>query len=444
MRLRFCLFAVLPLLVACAAPRRAAFFQKLKTEIETDSTLTRAFTGIAVADAETGKILCQSNADKLFIPASNTKILTLYTCLKMLGDSLPALKFKQMVQPSSGKTFLVVSPSADPTFLHPQFQAWQRGFDFLKNCPDSLVWIGAFSEEKRFGPGWAWDDFEFGFQPEKCTFPIYGNLAQFTQTDRNPSVQPQFFQKNLQSDCHLDAPAIVRNELENQWIIGCFTPKDWTAAFPFRPTQNLDLLADTLKRGFSRSSFPEGLESLGPAAWQTLRSCPLDTVLRRMMHQSDNFIGEQLLLVAAGEKFRNCTQDKLLRWAKDSLLAPLPDSLRWVDGSGLSRYNLNSPRNFVEILRRLCREQPRERLFRLFPAGGRDGTLANWFGGADGKPYVFAKSGSISGVFCLSGYLVARSGRVLTFSIMHQNFTGTNRPWKVATQRILEEIRAAN
>nr|MBP6826456.1 D-alanyl-D-alanine carboxypeptidase [Saprospiraceae bacterium] len=127
-------------------------------------------------------------------------------------------------------------------------------------------------------------------------------------------------------------------------------------------------------------------------------------------------------------------------WMLDSVLADLPQRPRWVDGSGLSRYNLASPRDFSTILLKLWNEQPRERLFSLFPAGGMNGTVADWYKGKDGKPYVFAKSGSMSGVQCLSGYVLTKKGKVLVFSFMNNNFVGSGKPWKLEMQRVLQYI----
>jgi D-alanyl-D-alanine carboxypeptidase/D-alanyl-D-alanine-endopeptidase (penicillin-binding protein 4) len=159
------------------------------------------------------------------------------------------------------------------------------------------------------------------------------------------------------------------------------------------------------------------------------------------MHQSDNFIAEQLLLLCAGQKTGILKQDTLIRWAKDSIFSFLPQKIRWVDGSGLSRYNLNTPQNNVAILFRLWQMQPQKRLFSLFPEGGNSGTLKGWYKSKDGTPYIYAKSGSMSGVQCLSGYLITRKGKVLIFSFMHNNFVGSGKAWKTAMQEILEQIR---
>jgi D-alanyl-D-alanine carboxypeptidase/D-alanyl-D-alanine-endopeptidase (penicillin-binding protein 4) len=170
-------------------------------------------------------------------------------------------------------------------------------------------------------------------------------------------------------------------------------------------------------------------------------STPLDTVLRLMMYDSDNFIAEQMLLVCAGEKLDTFHQNSIIQYMLDSVLLSLPQKPKWVDGSGLSRYNLMTPKSITQVLLHLWKRQNKERLLSLFPAGGVSGTIKEWYVSPDGKPYVFAKTGGLGGVHCLSGYITCKSGKTLIFSFMHNNFNGSNRQWKQEMQRIFEIIR---
>lgn len=205
---------------------------------------------------------------------------------------------------------------------------------------------------------------------------------------------------------------------------------------PIRNIPVVQLFEDTFHLQFDWMKAPPQYGMAG----KVLYSTPLDTVLRRMMHQSDNFIAEQMLLVCAGQKFDILQQDTMIKWMLDSVLTSLPQRPRWVDGSGLSRYNLISPRDLAQLLLKLWKEQPHEFLLSLFPAGGASGTVADWYKGKNGEPYVFAKTGSMSGVHCLSGYVVTKRGKMLVFSFMHNNFVGSNQAWKEEMQRILEMI----
>ena len=160
------------------------------------------------------------------------------------------------------------------------------------------------------------------------------------------------------------------------------------------------------------------------------------------MQESDNFIAEQLLLLCANALFDTLEVSKTIKYAKDSLLSDLPDQANWVDGSGLSRYNMFTPRSIVYLLTDLYKKIPQERLFHIFPAGGKSGTISTRYNGVT-KPYIYAKSGTLRNKHCLSGYLIAKSGKVLIFSFMHNNYPNGSADHKVEMDKVLKAIYLA-
>jgi D-alanyl-D-alanine carboxypeptidase/D-alanyl-D-alanine-endopeptidase (penicillin-binding protein 4) len=124
----------------------------------------------------------------------------------------------------------------------------------------------------------------------------------------------------------------------------------------------------------------------------------------------------------------------------ENQLLDLKQPPRWVDGSGLSRYNLFTPESMVTVLSKMYRNVPRQRLFSFFPVGGASGTLKDWYGG-NPKPYIYAKSGSLGNNYCLSGYLLTKSGKTLIFSFMNNHFRHPSWEVKKQMEQIFEEIR---
>ena len=120
-------------------------------------------------------------------------------------------------------------------------------------------------------------------------------------------------------------------------------------------------------------------------------------------------------------------------------LSDLPDEPKWADGSGLSRYNLLTPRSLVALLDKIQEELPRERLLSIFPAGGVSGTLRTDYRNGD-KPYVYAKTGTLRNNHCLSGYLLTRKGRFLIFSFMNNNFTTSTSAIRKEMEKVLRQV----
>ncbi len=435
------LFLLLFLCTSCTIfkGRETRSAQKIKHEVSHSAVFSKAFTGFTLFDPGSRKTLVDVNGNRYFTPASCAKILTLATCLELLKDSVPSMQYYY------ADSILVFKGVGDPTFLHPKFQYWRKSYDFLADTTQPIQLYFQYFLEPRFGPGWAWDDYTESYQPEKSPFPIYGNTLRILgQPSGRYEIEPTFFRTIVEYP-HYDEYGIIprdigRRETDNMVGMKRLPREGEEIWIPFRPPYWEGMLADTLHRreidpAHYHLEFPADLQ------WSTYYSTPTDTVLRRMMYQSDNFIAEQMLLVCANLKFKLLKQDTMIQWMLHNSFMDLPQPPKWVDGSGLSRYNLMTPQSLTQVLSTLWQEQPHERLLSLFPAGGVSGTIADWYAGKENKPYVFAKTGSMGGVNCLSGYLVCKSGKVLIFSFMHNNYVGSNRPWKAEMQTILEHIR---
>jgi D-alanyl-D-alanine carboxypeptidase/D-alanyl-D-alanine-endopeptidase (penicillin-binding protein 4) len=171
---------------------------------------------------------------------------------------------------------------------------------------------------------------------------------------------------------------------------------------------------------------------------RTLYSIPSDSLYAVMMKESDNFIAEQLLLLCSGVISDTLQPEIAIQYSLKFLLHDMIDKPVWVDGSGLSRYNLFTPRSIVQLWRKIYQLVPQERLFQLLAVGGQSGTIKRWYK-AD-RPYIYGKTGSLSNNHSLSGYLVTKKGKILIFSFMNSNFTAPGAEIRNNMQTILTSI----
>ena len=104
---------------------------------------------------------------------------------------------------------------------------------------------------------------------------------------------------------------------------------------------------------------------------KTIYDANADTVYKHMLQPSDNFIAEQLLLVCSSAKFNMLNADSVIAYSKAHYLNDLPDAPQWVDGSGLSRFNLFTPRSIVALLCKISDEMKNDSLLHsLMPTAG--------------------------------------------------------------------------
>jgi D-alanyl-D-alanine carboxypeptidase/D-alanyl-D-alanine-endopeptidase (penicillin-binding protein 4) len=172
-----------------------------------------------------------------------------------------------------------------------------------------------------------------------------------------------------------------------------------------------------------------------------LYSQSADTLFKMMMHQSDNFIAEQILLMVADRALNEMSDDKIIDTLLNNELKDLPQKPRWVDGSGLSRYNLFTPNDEVYVLDRMIAEFGTDRLEKIFPTGGY-GTLKNMFTEESGK--IFAKTGSMGNVYCLSGWFYNKEKKPILFSVMINNYVGSFSMLKKTVAQWVSDIMKKN
>ncbi len=419
------IFWVLALTISsCSSVKNLAVDKDIERTFNQSSLFSNQFTGFSLYDIEKKEFISGYNDTKKFTPASNTKLLTMYVSLKSFADSIPGLLH------SKNGASIVVQPTGDPTFLDERFES--QPVITLLDSIDSVRISWPKPEIEKYGSGWAWDDYRYDYQAVRNWWPIYGNRLTILREGDSIVVTPKFFQDFVETNSGSEngTDREVNYNLFKVNSDGDSAEFEESIPFEFSKDLLIQLLSDTLRKDFS---FTDQV-IINP---DTLYSQGLDDVLSLMMKVSDNLISEQMLILAAW-KHGYTSIKPFIKHAKLIWLSDLNDMV-WVDGSGLSRYNLIAPVDLVRLLNKAHDEFGLERLKNILAVGGESGTIKEWY--AAEEPYIFAKTGTLSNNHNLSGFMKTRSGKWMIFSFMNNHYTVPTDSVKTEMQKLLERIR---
>jgi len=424
------------LMISCSVNKQIGKLAKL--DILNDSNFAPAHVGISLYDASEKKYVYNYQGDKYFIPASNTKLLTCYAAMKYLGDSLVGGYLDER------KDSIYFLPSGDPTFLHPDFIN-QRLFDYLKRSGKEIGLV--ITPKDRFqiyGKGWSWDDYEADYMPERSRFPIYGNVITFKSIKGHlisvPGIfkQPYFNESMIQLVGMSSKFTITRDRNKNKFQFfnsnNVFTEKQIPFVTDISDTIQAKFLTDTLGFAYNHLQIiPEGIEM----KYKIFHSQPTDSLLKITMHRSDNFFAEQTLLMVSNERLGLMSDAKIIDTLLKTDYKDLPQKPKWVDGSGLSRYNLISPQDFVAVLEKIKNEFGWNRISTILSTGN-DGTLSGYYKNYAGK--IYAKTGTLSNNVALSGYIITNKGKQYIFSVLVNNHQASATAIRRAVEKFLTSV----
>ena len=433
-------FLFLILLSSCSVQKQIA--KSAIKDVLGAAPLQTAHVGISIYETATNKYWYDYQGDKYFVPASNIKIPTCYAAMKYLGDSLVGLRYVSLGKADNKDIW--IQATGDPTFLHPDFIK-QPVVDFFKK--DSSILFGLVTnnqwKDDVFGSGWSWDDYTASYMSERSLFPIYGNVIRFYGSDNGISIVPNHIELKYGGTGNISDVFVYKNK---KYIFSRAKDKNlfnWdysTSDFkydeiPFVTSDSLTInfLKDTIKG--LKITLSSNISLSNP---KIIHSQPTDSLLKPMMHRSDNFFAEQTLLMVSNERLGVMNDEKIIDTILKTDFKDLPQKPRWVDGSGLSRYNLFTPQDFVSILNKMKNEFGMKRIKDIFPTGSQ-GTINNYYKTDSG--YIYVKTGTLSGVVALSGFLYTKKGKELIFSVLVNNHQASGTEVRRAVEKFLQGVR---
>jgi D-alanyl-D-alanine carboxypeptidase/D-alanyl-D-alanine-endopeptidase (penicillin-binding protein 4) len=256
MRLKLPAFLLLIcLLTSLAVLAKPIKKRKIKKLFKHSAIVNDHFTGFALYDMDKQEMIYELNDDKYYTPASNTKLYTFYTSLRMLGDSIPALRYV-----TRGDS-LIFWATGDPSFLHSDLKG-TRGLEFLKNSNKHLYFSSGWYQNRFYGTGWPYGDYNDYYQAEINELPLEDNVALlYAGTDGKLKIRPAYLSNYLKQDStlHPRSFSVERNLADNTFNYPAMpVPAKFRQEIPWKtsPALTMAMLQDTLKSLLMRYTSP--------------------------------------------------------------------------------------------------------------------------------------------------------------------------------------------
>lgn len=423
-----------------------SFPQNLKSKLDKvlkDKYFDTCLVAIQIEDLTTNKTLYKKNEKLLLRPASNMKIITSSSGLIFLGPDYEfetELYYDGYVSSDTLYGNLFVVGGCDPDFITQDLYTF---VDAIKSLNISVIngdLYGdvSFKDSLYWGKGWMWDDDPSSDAPYLSALNINDNCVEVTYDGENDEVKlnPETNYVSVIQIYNDKKLTIDRNWLErkNEIIInGDAEGKIYSTKVNVLNPANyfLTVFSEVLDSNNIKLTGNIEIQKLSSSAnfLTSVNRKYLDVIIN-LNKTSDNLSAE-MTLYALAEKYSGepATADSGIQFINQLIDSVGLESknYRFVDGSGVSHYNLVSAELLVSILKYLYKEKPElfEILYNSFPIAGIDGTLENRMLKTKAENNVHAKTGTLSGVSTLSGYLTNKEKHTIAFSILMQNFVGS-------------------
>lgn len=407
--------------------------QKLDKQITKSNIFDSATIAISVRNAENNNVVYEQNQNKLLHPASTLKIFTTYFAVNQLGyDYFFKTKFYK-----DSSNNLYIKLGADPMFTTAQLkQALQKikegGNGSFKNLyiDDSIV------DRKEFAPGWMWDDDINPYTPKVSAYNLDGNVLKISMAKSSNGL----ITTSLKSDYTTSVISNIKSGAKSNYIeVNRFnwsnpdvieitgqvkTPMDISVPISSMRRYFIHNLEKALEDGkinisgslYTSKIVPENAELLTETANSITRALPL------ILQNSSNLMSESLFKVAGAVKYSSTgTTESAVNAFKEFYknIGINTDDIIVKDGSGVSRNNLLTADWMTNALDKIYKSKDFSK-FQDNMAQSGDGTLINRL--YDLRGNVWLKTGSLSNISALSGYVNSLDGHTYSVAILIQNF----------------------
>lgn len=435
-------------IICCCTLAAQTLAERLDAVVSSDKLLATSEVGISVFNLTQGKQVYAYQDKKLYRPASIEKLITSVTALAELGEyyvfNTRVAYTGTITQDSVLQGDLYVVGGFDPEFMDEDMNKLAEAVhnSGIRSIQGRLVADVSLTDSIYWGPGWSWDDTPESFQPYLSPLMLNRGCVNVTVIPGTKGKRPQVEvvpESDYYTVCNLAKSylpqegklKVTRNWLDNGNTIYISGNANYRCTKKLNMYASQDFFLHTFayklnKKRISVQAVSYGMCPDEATGLYTL-SHPLTPVLKRALKKSDNLSAEALFyhlgIHHSDEKYVGYkdAQNVIYDFMKNEI-GYNPDDYSIVDGSGVSLYNYISPALMMEYLKyAYSRAEIFRPLYEALPIAGVDGTLGNRM--KKGRAYrnVHAKTGTVTGVSSLAGYVKAGNGDMLAFVIINQN-----------------------
>ncbi len=423
-------------------------------ELLKDDFFNSTTIAVSAYDLTAGEPLYNFNEKRLLNPASNMKLLTSAAGLTFLGPKynfITSVRYTGNIVNNTLFGDVYIIGNFDPDFTTQDLDRFIKDFKRfgINEIQGNLYGDVSVKDSVQWGWGWMWDDNPSTDAPYLSALNINNNSIDIFVTGStlgekaNITTHPETeYIKIVNSTItsplgqHIGITRDWRNRKNDIYVYGSVLPPEISGNDTIMSSVNiyrpdfyfLTLLKEKLKaNGIELTGKTGLLKTPSTSKWLSVYGRPYDSVIYFMNKHSDNLSAEMVLYslaasfnsppVSAGEGIR--VIDSLL-----TLSGVGKYEYVIADGSGVSRYNLISADIILSVLKYVYYNYQNlfEIYFNSLPVAGIDGTLENRMLGSPAQGNVHAKTGTLQGVSCLSGYVKGKNNHLIAFSILEQNF----------------------
>lgn len=403
--------------------------------------------GIVVVDLTTGTTLYKRNANRAFVPASNMKLFSDAAALMALG---PDYRFKNQLstdaQILSGQSLqgnLYLHLSGDPSFNHERLAHLLAALKKwgVKKVQGNVIIDSSLAVVDSYAPGSAVKDRLYGYGAPVAPVIIDANrlvatvnpgaqvgdvgIVETTDHSGSITISNQIKTQGKASHCAVSLMMDKENHLTAR---GCVELGQWAIQEKMAVQNPLRYAQGSIRKQLAKQGITlEGQILLGAAPKGTLwlasdYSKSITQLMADTLKPSDNLYADSLFLHAAAKlhgQVVNWDQAKIImkQFVQEQTGISMSQAVL-TDGSGLSRQDLLTPEQTVRLLQFLFERFPLSyEYISALPISGRDGTLQKRFKNPDQRDLVRAKTGTMTGIVSLSGYMSTKNRHTLGFAM---------------------------